>query len=309
MANANLPNGLMETSSNDNITRMKEAIFGSSPQIPQPLNQRLGALTDVQRSLFQMYAKFALMMMKMQHRQYGYSKESYDTLISRVNNGMKPELKSTLVELLETIAPIEVREEPEAKPNGRSIYDNPQFFPLRDTNNKGFDPRASRREEANAQQTKASSETVGAEETIYNSVNTALLKYSNTIAKIESANDYTVRGGYNNHYLGKYQMGKAALKDVGIDYDEEQEKFLADPKMQDDAFERFTEQNHDYLKSKSEKYRKMDLNEQLGILGYAHNQGSGGALKYLETGESQADGFGTDGKKYIDEVTKALSVV
>ena len=130
MANATLPTGLMQSDSVDNITRMKEAIFGtSSKQIPQPLNQRLGALTDVQRSLFQTYAKFALMMMKMQYSQYGYSKESYDTLISRVNRGMQPELKSTLVELLETIAPIEVREEPKAKLNGMSFYSNPKFFP------------------------------------------------------------------------------------------------------------------------------------------------------------------------------------
>ena len=76
--------------------------------------------------------------------------------------------------------------------------------------------------------------------------------------------------------------------------------------MQDDAFERFSKQNHDYLKSKSEKYGKMDLNEQLGILGYAHNQGRGGTLKYFETGESEKDGFGTDALKYVEEVTKAL---
>ena len=72
------------------------------------------------------------------------------------------------------------------------------------------------------------------------------------------------------------------------------------------AFERFTEQNHDYLKSKSEKYRNMGLNEQLAILGYAHHQGRGGALKYLETGKSEKDGFGTDALKYIGEVKTAL---
>ena len=44
----------------------------------------------------------------------------------------------------------------------------------------------------------------------------------------------------------------------------------------------------------------------LAVLGYAHNQGRGGALKYLETGESEKDGFGTDPQKYIEEVKKAL---
>lgn len=43
----------------------------------------------------------------------------------------------------------------------------------------------------------------------------------------------------------------------------------------------------------------------LSILGYAHNQGRVGALKYLETGKTQKDGFGTDAQKYIDEVKKA----
>lgn len=57
-------------------------------------------------------------------------------------------------------------------------------------------------------------------------------------------------------------MGRAALQDVGIGYiDEEQEKFLAGSKMQDDAFEKFTQQNQEYLKSKSNKYRNMDLSE------------------------------------------------
>jgi len=31
-----------------------------------------------------------------------------------------------------------------------------------------------------------------------------------------------------------------------------------------------------------------------------------GALKYLETGETEKDGFGTDALKYIEELTKAL---
>lgn len=102
-------------------------------------------------------------------------------------------------------------------------------------------------------------------------------------------------------------MGKAALQDVGLGYSEaEQEAFLSNPSKQDEAFARFTEQNHEYLKNKSEKYRKMDLKEQLSILGYAHNQGRRGALRYLETGETQKDGFGTDAQKYIDEVKKAL---
>ena len=132
MSNAKQPSGLMTADGTDNITRMKDAIFGTFPQTTQPLNQRLGALTNVQRSLLQTYAKFSLMMMKMQYEQYGYSKESYKTLINRVNKGMKPDMKDTLVELLDLIAPIEVRETPKKQHNGSSIYGDPKFFPPRD---------------------------------------------------------------------------------------------------------------------------------------------------------------------------------
>ena len=103
--------------------------------------------------------------------------------------------------------------------------------------------------------------------------NPALSKFKDTLGKIESASDYSVRGGFNNHYLGKYQMGKAALEDVGVGYSkEEQEEFLADPAKQEKAFEEFTKQNHEYL----------------------------------ETGESEKDGFGTGALKYIKEVARAL---
>ncbi len=135
-----------------------------------------------------------------------------------------------------------------------------------------------------------------------------LLTHSKThLGKIESANDYSVRGGFNDHYLGRYQMGKAALEDVGIGYSkDEQEEFLSNPQKQEKAFEDFTKQNHEYLLHKSEMYRNMPQTEQLAVLGYAHNQGRGGALKYLETGESEKDGFGTDALKYVDEVKNAL---
>ena len=229
MVNATLPSGLMTADGTDNISIMREAILGTSKQIPQPLNQRLGALTNVQRGLLQTYAKFALMMMKMQYSQYGYSKESYDTLISSVNKGMQPELKSTLVELLETIAPIEVREETNAKPNGSSIYDNPKFFPPRDTNNGGLNPRASIRGKNTAQQIEAPSATISSEETLFNSVNTALLNSNNTTEGTDAANktlrnrleasessgrsDAEITLDDGRRYVGRLQFGEARLKD------------------------------------------------------------------------------------------------
>ena len=135
----------------------------------------------------------------------------------------------------------------------------------------------------------------------------AFLKFSDAVGQIESDNRYDVVGGYNDHYQGRFQLGKAALKDVGIGFSAEERKaFLSNPDAQDDAFEAFTLQNHNYLNARSQKYRDMNQRDKLSILGYAHNQGRGGALKYLQTGDSQADGFGTDALKYVDAVVKAL---
>ena len=136
---------------------------------------------------------------------------------------------------------------------------------------------------------------------------TAFLKFADAVGKIESGNQYDIVGGYNNHYQGRFQMGKAALKDVGIGFSQaDREAFLADPDAQDDAFEDFTLQNHNYLKARSQKYRDMSEREQLAILGYAHNQGRVGALRFLQTGEGQTDGFGTDATKYVEAVREAL---
>ena len=185
-----------------------------------------------------------------------------------------------------------------------SIYDNPEYFPPRDTLPTEQVYRASL---TNFESTKEPSPTLPKKnDTTFGFDVAALNTFKDTLGRIESANDYSVRGGFNDHYLGRYQMGKAALQDVGIGYSqEEQEDFLSNPAKQEKAFEEFTKQNHEYLLHKSEMYRNMPQTEQLAVLGYAHNQGRGGALKYLETGKTQKDGFGTDAQKYIDEVKKA----
>lgn len=298
---------------NNALNQLRKAI--ERPK-PKSLNDAIEALPPKQRQMLQNQVELQNLAMQFIRQRNPYY--TYKELITGTSK-FDPDFTDLLIAVLESLDPSpEIPMEEQAKrklmqqpqPNGRTIYDNPEFFPQRDLlNNQGHDnPNKRGRKNDRKAATSSSSETVGVAESNYNSVNTALLKYQDTIGNIESANDYSVRGGYNNHYLGKYQMGKAALQDVGIGYSEaEQEAFLSNPSQQDEAFARFTEQNHEYLKSKSEKYRKMDLKEQLSILGYAHNQGRGGALEYLNTGKTQKDGFGTDAQKYIDEVTKALS--
>lgn len=131
--------------------------------------------------------------------------------------------------------------------------------------------------------------------------------YADAVGKIESYNSYDIVGGANDHYQGKYQFGRLALKDVGIGFSvEAREAFRNDPELQETAFHSFTIQNHNTLSRLSKKYSSLSSREQLGILALAHNAGAGGALSYLRTGEDTTDGFGTKGTKYVNAVAKAF---
>ena len=136
----------------------------------------------------------------------------------------------------------------------------------------------------------------------------ALDIYGQSVGQIESGNRYEITGGYNNHYQGRYQMGRDALADVGVGFTAaDREAFLADPDAQDAAFRAFTLQNHATLSRLSRRYREMPRTEQLGVLGYAHNQGAGGAIDYLRTGTAGRDGFGTNPEIYITAVRNGLA--
>ena len=307
MPNARQPSGLMETIDQDNIAKLKKELLGDNKPT-RSLNYRVGALSDKDRNTLVYIAKQALMMMRMKLMTRGYFDETYDTVVSNINRSVSPDLKRLVVEVLEELQPVPVREQPKKQYDGSSIYDDPSLFPQSEENFKRQSASQSKRMgryEA-ARKPDTLSQTVGGAKGLpFREM--AFRKYKDTIANIESSDVYDIRGGYNNHYLGRYQLGRDALKDVGIGYSEkEQEEFLSSPSKQDDAFATFTKLNHEYLLRKSPKYRDMGESDRLAMLGYAHNQGRGGALQYLETGETQKDGFGTDAQKYIDEVKKAL---
>ena len=115
-------------------------------------------------------------------------------------------------------------------------------------------------------------------------------------------------GGANMHYLGRYQMGKVALQDVGRGYSKTlNAEFLNDPDLQDKLFKKYTLQNHKVLTKNSQKYRDMSMKEKLGVLGYAHNQGAIAAEEWLYTGVSGADSFGTKGDEYTSLIRDAFA--
>jgi hypothetical protein len=131
--------------------------------------------------------------------------------------------------------------------------------------------------------------------------------FRNTIAKIESGGRYDIAGGSGGHYDGRYQLGAAAKTDgakfAGIQdpghSPAARAAFRKNPQLQEVLFAGYAKANHTYL-SRNRKYKNSNPQRKLQILGYAHNQGMGGAENWLNTGKVGADGFGTKGTKYTD---------
>ena len=131
MPNANQPNGLMEASSNDNLSKLKDKLFGSSkPQ--RSLDYRIGQLSDAERMIFENALQFTMFLQQQQYNRKGYSDRSHEDTISAINKGISPELRQLAAEVLELFLPIPIKQKPSKRYDGSSIYDDPKFFPPRD---------------------------------------------------------------------------------------------------------------------------------------------------------------------------------
>lgn len=142
--------------------------------------------------------------------------------------------------------------------------------------------------------------------------------FKKEVAKIESGgkkDPYRIKGGANDHYDGKYQMGKLAKLDaadlLGMDIGhskEDRESFRNTPSLQEKAFAAFTAKNHNTLMKKSDIYKNLSKKQQTAVLGYAHNQGATAASKWLASGKVGSDKFKTKGTKYSDAIASTLGV-
>ncbi len=126
---------------------------------------------------------------------------------------------------------------------------------------------------------------------------------------------YDRMGGAGHRFAGRYQMGGAEITDtarrLGVDRPSN-EKFLSDPAMQEKFFENYTVDHYNTLK-KNPKFAAMAPREQLKILGYAHNQGTGGPTRengawgYVDSGKTGSDAFGTSGTAYFPPIARRLA--
>lgn len=134
--------------------------------------------------------------------------------------------------------------------------------------------------------------------------------YAEEVAGIEHAR-YDQMGGSGNAYAGKYQMGRGAIIDAAHWLHEAvptQEQFLSDPDMQERFFRAYTASNERTLNLKSYQFRNASDEQKLAVLGYAHNQGAGGALQWMKTGVVGHDGFNTDATQYSQAIMHRLPI-
>ena len=182
----------METTRTDNLGKLREKIFGSTK--PKSLNGAIEELPPEQRQVLENQVK--LQNLGMQYIRGYQPYYSYKELIKERYN-FDSTFGDLLVAVLESLdptpeMPIEERNkkmlDKKSKSNGSSIYGNPKFFPPRDTNNGGPNPRASKGGRVTAQQIEAPSATISSEETLFDFDNTALLNPNNTTEGTDAAN-------------------------------------------------------------------------------------------------------------------------
>jgi flagellum-specific peptidoglycan hydrolase FlgJ len=132
-------NALMAPSGAKTPTRDGELLSLLRQQLTQgraglSLEQRLARLTPEQRQQLLMFARFAQSMAAAEVAMKGYSSQSYAAIVKGLYRG-NTEMQKLIVDVLEDVAPIEVRDEP--KPSSVSpisLYDRPEFkLPVTET--------------------------------------------------------------------------------------------------------------------------------------------------------------------------------
>ena len=132
-------NALMAPSGAKTPTRDGELLSLLRQQLTQgpeglSLEQRLARLTPEQRQQLLMFARFAHSMAAAEVAMKGYSSQSYAAIVKRLYRG-NTEMQKLIVDVLEDVAPIEVREEPKTRTvSPISLYDRPEFkLPVTET--------------------------------------------------------------------------------------------------------------------------------------------------------------------------------
>ena len=283
MSNARQPSGLMETIDQDNIAQLKKELLGEDKPT-RSLNYRVGALSDKDRNTLVYIAKQALMMMRMKLMTRGYSDETYDNVVSNINRSVSPDLKRIIVEVLEELQPVPVREKPLKKYDGSSIYDDPQLFPQPELKQRDKDTPVPfvRRPTQEPEQ----------------------LSFLDRLKASESSgrSDAEITLDDGRRFVGKLQFGEARLKDyqdeTGTSFSQDEFKDNVDLQERVAAWHiRDLDKAIDALGDDAKGYSRD------GLRAVAHLGGVGGMKKYVKSkGQyNPSDQLGTSLSDYYNK--------
>lgn len=127
-------------------------------------------------------------------------------------------------------------------------------------------------------------------------------KFLTLLGKTESGNNYKCIN--SRGYCGKYQMGRSALIEIGLDKIT-QEDFLAMPALQEIAMKLLLRKNKQFLQSHIGKYNSKTIKgiyiTESGLLAGAHLGGASSVMEWLESNGANdfRDGNGTPISRYI----------
>ena len=283
MSNARQPSGLMETIDQDNIAQLKKELLGEDKPT-RSLNYRVGALSDKDRNTLVYIAKQALMMMRMKLMVRGYSDETYDTVVNNINRSVSPDLKRIIVEVLEELQPVPVREKPLKKYDGSSIYDDPQLFPQPELKQRDketpvpFVRRPTQEPEP--------------------------LSFRNKLEASESSgrSDAEITLDDGRRFVGKLQFGEARLKDyqdeTGTSFS--QDEFKNNLDLQERVAAWHIKDLDKAIDALGEEGKAYDRN---GLRAVGHISGKTGLRKFVESkgGYNPSDALGTSAQDYYDK--------
>jgi len=141
--------------------------------------------------------------------------------------------------------------------------------------------------------------------------------FRDAIGYRESGNKYDAVNSYG--YVGRFQFGKDRLWDLGISLNGRKpsgwkwntrvkvttKQFLADEKLQDTLFSLHVDMLMDIVKRRFIDYLNRKIGgimiTESGLVAGMHLKGEGGVKQFLESGKSNADGYGTEITEYIDK--------
>lgn len=129
-------------------------------------------------------------------------------------------------------------------------------------------------------------------------------KFKQHLAKLESSDNYHITSP-SGSFLGKYQFGKLALKDIEFNYSTQE--FLDSKALQEQALYKYLQVNRRYLADEIAKFTGKTINgiqiTESGMLAAAHLAGARSVKRFLYShGEAIfRDGNGTPLTRYLKE--------